>query len=269
MPRRTKTVQRGVVLNKHKVRYWLSVGAQPTNGVAKMLNKYGSDFWPKLPVPLGSASLYERPEKQYKLEGYKDYFSEVRNPRFAYKQMLQDEMNIVERKRRIQAEAMANFGGSVDIGLIKTDDIESEEADIMDRVSKFKELKRRLDEHRKMSSNLRGNDLRYNVYIKKMQKLTRKDLGLDVEAYKDYCNNLKIFASYNNDYQILSENNQDSVQGTLNSILNTDNNPANKFVLDDELLDKMRTLHNEKEKLGKMKNTVGKLFREYHSPISE
>jgi len=41
---------------------------------------------------------------------------------------------------------------------------------------------------------LRGNDLRYNVYLKKMNKLTRKDLGLDVEAYKDYCNNLKIFA---------------------------------------------------------------------------
>jgi hypothetical protein len=51
--------------------------------------------------------------------------------------MLQDEMNIVERKRRIQAEAMANFGATVDIGLIKTDDIESEEADIMERVDKF------------------------------------------------------------------------------------------------------------------------------------
>ena len=85
MPRRTKTVQRGVVLNKHKVRYWLSIGAQPTNGVAKILNKYGADFWPKLPVPLGSASLYEKPEKVYKLEGYKEYFSEIRNPRCAYK----------------------------------------------------------------------------------------------------------------------------------------------------------------------------------------
>ena len=106
---------------------------------------------------------------------------------------------------------MANFGGNVDIGLVNTDDIESEEADILDRVEKFKELKRRLEEHRKTSNNLKGNDLRYNVYIKKMNKLTRKDLGLDVEAYKDYCNNLKIFASYNQDYQILAENNQDTV----------------------------------------------------------
>jgi hypothetical protein len=30
-----------------------------------------------------------------------------------------------------------------------------------------------------------------------MNKLTRMDLGLDVEAYKDYVNNLKIFAKYN------------------------------------------------------------------------
>lgn len=28
----------------------------------------------------------------------------------------------------------------------------------------------------------------------------RKDLGLDVEAYKDYVNNLKMFAEYNTDY---------------------------------------------------------------------
>lgn len=28
----------------------------------------------------------------------------------------------------------------------------------------------------------------------------RKDLGLDVEAYKDYVHNLKQFANYNKDY---------------------------------------------------------------------
>jgi small subunit ribosomal protein S16 len=65
MPRRTKTVPRGVVLNKHKIRYWLAVGAQPTNGVAKLLHKFGKDFYPKLPVPLGSKSLYDKPKKEY------------------------------------------------------------------------------------------------------------------------------------------------------------------------------------------------------------
>jgi hypothetical protein len=42
----------------------MSVGAQPTNGVAKLFNKYGDDFYPKLPVPFGSQSLYEIPEKE-------------------------------------------------------------------------------------------------------------------------------------------------------------------------------------------------------------
>ena len=46
---------------------------------------------------------------------------------------------------------------------------------------------------------LKGNDLRYNVYLRKLQKLTRDDLGLDVLAYKDYVNNLKQFANINQD----------------------------------------------------------------------
>ena len=37
MPRKTKTVPRGMLINKHKIRYWLSVGAQPTNGVVRVL----------------------------------------------------------------------------------------------------------------------------------------------------------------------------------------------------------------------------------------
>ena len=35
-----------------------------------------------------------------------------------------------------------------------------------------------------------------------MQKLTRMDLGLDMEAYKDYINNLKQFAHLNHDFEI-------------------------------------------------------------------
>lgn len=30
------------------------------------------------------------------------------------------------------------------------------------------------------------------------------ELGLDVEGYKDYVNNVKMFAKYNNDYEILA-----------------------------------------------------------------
>lgn len=44
--------------------------------------------------------------------------------------------------------------------------------------------------------------MRYNVYLKKLNKLARKDLGLDVHAYKDYVNNLKEFAHINKDLNI-------------------------------------------------------------------
>ena len=44
--------------------------------------------------------------------------------------------------------------------------------------------------------------MRYNIYMRKMHKLTRMDLGLDLEAYKDYINNLKKFAHMNNDFEI-------------------------------------------------------------------
>lgn len=55
--------------------------------------------------------------------------------------MLQEQMNIVERKRRVQTEAMDKLGEEgEDIELIKTDDFESEEADIFERVKKFEEL---------------------------------------------------------------------------------------------------------------------------------
>jgi hypothetical protein len=37
--------------------------------VHKVLEKF--DFVPKLPTPLGSSTLYEKPEKEYKLDYYK------------------------------------------------------------------------------------------------------------------------------------------------------------------------------------------------------
>ena len=51
---------------------------------------------------------------------------------------------------------------------------------------------------------LKGNDLRYNVYLKKLNKLSRKDLGLDLAAYKDYVNNLRDFAHINKDLDVFA-----------------------------------------------------------------
>lgn len=50
-----------------------------------------------------------------------------------------------------------------------------------------------------------------------MQKLTRMDLGLDLEGYKDYVNNLKEFAKYNKEWEILAEDNAAPHYGTMNS----------------------------------------------------
>lgn len=73
---------------------------------------------------------------------------------------------------------MANLGeteGKAMKGLeeLKTTDIESEEADIFERKKKFEELTQRLETHRSDNYTMRGNDLRYNIYMRKMTKLSR------------------------------------------------------------------------------------------------
>lgn len=40
------------------------------------------------------------------------------------------------------------------------------------------------------------------------------DLGLDVEGYKDYINNVKMFAKYDTDYQILAQDALESDDGS-------------------------------------------------------
>jgi len=62
-PRNKKTYDRSIVLNFHKVRYWLGNGAKPTKPVKRLLSKF--DFWPQVPPPQGSKYLYDRPEKEY------------------------------------------------------------------------------------------------------------------------------------------------------------------------------------------------------------
>ncbi len=128
------------------------------------------------------------------------------------KQKLQEQFTLVEKKKRLQAEALDTLGENhsgekayPSIDELKTTDIESEEMDIFDRRKNFEELQKRFETHSKEKSYLKGNDLRYNIYMRKMNKLTRMDLGLDMEAYKDYLNNLKYFAHLKNDYQLFAQ----------------------------------------------------------------
>jgi hypothetical protein len=78
--------------------------------------------------------------------------------------------------------------------------VDSEEADIFVRREKFENLLKKFEQHKQENGmGLKGNDLRYNVYLKKMEKMTRTDLGLDLAGYKDYVTNLQEFAHINKD----------------------------------------------------------------------
>jgi hypothetical protein len=129
---------------------------------------------------------------------------------FMYRAKLQEEMNLVERKRRLAQDAMASAiseehgaAGIIDDNE-QTDGIESEEADPFTRRENFEKLLARFEKHKAENNHLKGNDLRYNVYLKKLDKMSRMDMGLDLAAYKDYVNNLREFAKLNNDMEIFA-----------------------------------------------------------------
>lgn len=187
------------------MRYWLSVGAIPSQRVQRLLEKF--DFVPKTPRPFGSQHDYQKPEREYKMQHFRGLGKSgvIENKvKFHYKQKLQEEMNIVERRRRLSGEALQNahaaitpFESNVDQD---TDGQESDEPDIFERKDKFEKLLRKFEDHRRQKGlQLRGNDLRSNIWLKKMQKLARGGLGLDLLGQKDYINNLKEFASSNSD----------------------------------------------------------------------
>ena len=134
LPRKTATVQRSMIVNKHRVQYWLGMGATCTNRVHRILENFG--YVPKAPVPFGSASLYEKPEKQYKMDYYSKIGPKGNNRDLFLKQQLQEQMIIVEKKRRLQAEALATLGEQglyQNLEEAKTEEIESEEVDIFER----------------------------------------------------------------------------------------------------------------------------------------
>jgi hypothetical protein len=134
---------------------------------------------------------------------------------------------LIERKKRIQWEAMQNLGNKdfneVEGGLseLQTSEIESEEANVLERKKNFDELVKRFEKNRKENRLLSGNDYKYNLYLKKMTKLTRLDLGLDFESYKDYINNLHEFAKYKEfkDYtSIVALDNEEPIERGLAQI---------------------------------------------------
>lgn len=126
------------------------MGATPTNGANRLLQKFG--LVPKMPRAFGERHHYYKPEKTYKMMHYtglgKNFTREQPNRvALMYKQKLQEQMNIVERKRRLQREAIENAGEGkyatqveADLDGQDTDGMESEEADIFERKRKFEKV---------------------------------------------------------------------------------------------------------------------------------
>jgi hypothetical protein len=72
-----------------------------------------------------------------------------------------------------------------------TDLINSDEGEFFARKQNFEIVSKKLDKYMKEKFHLfRGKDLRYNTYVRKIQKLSMKQ-SLDIEGYKDYIENLK------------------------------------------------------------------------------
>ena len=110
---------------------------------------------------------------------------------------------------------------------------------------------------------MKGNDLRYNLYLTKMQKLSRKDLGLDVEGYKNFINNIKMFAKCNHDFEILAKEDLSIPPGLFNPL------DSNLDYLYEESLESQTEKAQLKEKTKQLKNSIGKLYKDYKSQIFE
>jgi hypothetical protein len=61
------------------------------------------------------------------------------------------------------------------------------------------------------------------------------DLGLDVEAYKDYVNNLKIFAQFNKEYELLADQKYDSLPGAQDSVLGSQEQRDTTYINEEQL----------------------------------
>jgi len=148
-PMTRKTVMRHISMNIHRAKYWLSVGASPTKGAHKVMARFG--LLPPLPCAYGSGQSYEKPERVYPNRTY-FRFLQHRKPdapalALHYKQKLLEEMNLVERKRRLAAESISNVGGPlsraealIDSEAEDTEEIDSDEADIFERTKKFEKV---------------------------------------------------------------------------------------------------------------------------------
>lgn len=189
-PRTVKTYDRAYVINRPRIHFWLGTGAKPTKAVHRILENF--ELVPKLPPYFGSKHTYEKPEKEIKAHEWSVFRMDKGYDKDAIiNQRLQDELRIMESRIKIEGEIF----NPVDIEDAKTTDIDSDDADVFERQIKFDEIKKRFEKHKEYSlDKMRGNDYKFNNYLRKMEKLSKSKYGgLDVAGYKDYLNSLMEF----------------------------------------------------------------------------
>jgi len=171
LPRKGATVQRAVILNKPRIRYWLAVGAMPSRAVHRILSYI--DFMPKIMPPFGFKQMYEKRPKQYdKPMGPERRALGKLAPRFyeAYKEKI--ELNLLERELRTQAEVdkqVRNNEANEDVELVESD-IEDERV----RTKTFYSLREKFLEMEKDVKKL--NLRKREILFRKMNKLASQGL---------------------------------------------------------------------------------------------
>lgn len=223
-PRKTKTVDRSISINKYKLKYWLSVGATPTEGAQRILSMAG--LFIKKPVPYGSKYLYEKKTKTYPLEYFHKHrwglTTQEAGDIYHYEKLKRME-EILKRKIDSETEALSEiirprdltskYNENVNLTYktdMNTDDINSDDFDFYSRKRNFDIISNKLKIYLDTKFEMyRGNDLRYNNYLRKLEKLSKQE-SLDYEGFKDYLKGVKE----------LNESKSGALQNIANHFLN-------------------------------------------------
>ncbi len=201
-PRKTKTVDRMISLNSHKIRYWLSVGAQPTGAVHRILNFAG--LLPKKPVPFGSKQMYPPKTKTYALQYFHKHrwgLQEHESANLHQYEKLKKMENLLKQKLAIDNFAINEIVRPKDLNSkykttgktefnsdMNTDEINSDDYDFYARKRNFDLISRKLNKYFESKYQLyRGNDYKYNNYLRKLDKLSKGE-SLDYEGFREYLN---------------------------------------------------------------------------------
>lgn len=202
-PRKTKTVDRAITINTYKVKYWLSVGATPTDAAHRLLHFAG--LLPRKPVPFGSKFLYPPKTKQYSLQYFHKHRWGLQNPDTAnthHYNKIKEMESILKAKLSIDNEAINEIVRPRDLKLkedrskeynteMNTDDINSDDFEFYSRKRNFDIVSKKLNKYFETKYSLyRGNDYSYNNYLRKLEKLSKHE-SLDAEGFKEYLNCVK------------------------------------------------------------------------------